>query len=129
MLVGRVVKHDIRVGRHVISREVGGIKTTLPFFREIIRDQQFIDGRLDTGFITRFNERRARVSAPASETAAQTQRDMALIAAAIHYARIQKEASSRPTTPVSQSRWKMAGRTKALGIKSKQVRNAPSSEE
>jgi len=111
-----------RLRRALGEYEVGGIKTTLPFFREIIRDQEFIDGRLDTGFITRFNERRARVSAPASEKAAQTQQDMALIAAAIHYARLQKEAAARPATSVSQSRWKMAGRTEALGIKSK--RNA-----
>src|ERR1700682_1900613 len=38
---------------------VGGIKTTLPFFREIVRDQEFIAGRLDTGFIPRFQQRSA----------------------------------------------------------------------
>jgi len=108
-----------RLRRALGEYEVGGIKTTLPFFREIVRDRDFVEGRLDTGFITRFNERRAREAAPASGTASQTQQDMALIAAAIHYARLQKEASSRPVTQVSQSRWKMSGRTSALGIKSK----------
>jgi acetyl-CoA carboxylase biotin carboxylase subunit len=108
-----------RLRRALGEYEVGGIKTTLPFFREIVRDRDFIEGRLDTGFITRFNERRAREATPASGMALQTQQDMALIAAAIHYARLQKEASSRPATQVSQSRWKMSGRTAALGIKSK----------
>src|SRR5712671_1080004 len=47
-----------RLRRALDEYAVGGIKTTLPFFREIVRDQEFIDGRLDTGFISRFNERR-----------------------------------------------------------------------
>ncbi len=108
-----------RLRRALGEYEVGGIKTTLPFFREIVRDPEFSDGRLDTGFITRFNERRGRVSSPASEKATQAQQDIALIAAAIHYSRQQKEAALRPAIPVSQSRWKMSGRTAALGIKSK----------
>jgi acetyl-CoA carboxylase biotin carboxylase subunit len=108
-----------RLRRALGEYEVGGIKTTLPFFREIVRDREFIEGRLDTGFIPRFNERRSRESTPESGKASQTEQDIALIAAAIHYARLQKEASSRPATSTSQSRWKMSGRTAALGIKSK----------
>ena len=46
---------------------VGGIKTTLPFFREVMRDEEFVAGRLDTGFISRFNERRAAAAAVASD--------------------------------------------------------------
>jgi acetyl-CoA carboxylase biotin carboxylase subunit len=107
-----------RLRRALGEYEVGGIKTTLPFFREIVRDQEFIDGRLDTGFITRFNERREHIQAPAlDDKPEQTRQDMALIAAAIHYARLQKEAASRPAVSLSQSRWKMSGRTAGLGIK------------
>jgi len=98
--------------------EVGGIKTTLPFFRKIVRDEAFVAGQLDTGFISRFNQRRETAPASAAEIAGQTQQDMALIAAAVHYARLQKEASSLPTQH-GQSRWKMSGRTSALGTKSK----------
>src|SRR5216684_2052414 len=47
-----------RLRRALDEYAVGGIKTTLPFFREIVRDEEFIAGRLDTGFISRFNERR-----------------------------------------------------------------------
>lgn len=117
-----------RLRRALGEYEVGGIKTTLPFFREIVRDQEFSDGRLDTGFITRFNERRGRVPSPLSEKATQSQQDMALIAAAIHHARQQKEAAARPAIAVSQSRWKMSGRTAALGIKSKLGKRGKSEE-
>ena len=47
-----------RMRRALDEYAVGGIKTTLPFFREIVRDEEFVAGRLDTGFIPRFNERR-----------------------------------------------------------------------
>ena len=47
-----------RLRRALDEYEISGIKTTLPFFREIVRDDEFIAGRLDTGFISRFNERR-----------------------------------------------------------------------
>jgi acetyl-CoA carboxylase biotin carboxylase subunit len=109
-----------RLRRALDEYEVGGIKTTLPFFREIVRDEEFIAGQLDTGFIARFNERLETTRASASEIAGgQTQQDIALIAAAVHYTRLQKEASSRPLTAITESRWKMSGRTSALGIKSK----------
>jgi acetyl-CoA carboxylase biotin carboxylase subunit len=109
-----------RLRRALDEYEVGGIKTTLPFFRKIVRDEAFIAGQLDTGFISRFNERRETARASASEIGGQTEEDMALIAAAVHYARLQKEASS-PLTQHGQSRWKMSGRTSDLGTKNKAV--------
>ena len=48
-----------RLRRALDEYEVSGITTTLPFFREVVRDEEFISGRLDTGFISRFNERKA----------------------------------------------------------------------
>src|SRR5205807_3307812 len=68
-----------RLRRALDEYAVGGIKTTLPFFREIVRDEEFIAARLDTGFIPRFNERR-RVSGTKPEVLAL---DIAVIAAAI----------------------------------------------
>ncbi|MBA2704669.1 MAG: acetyl-CoA carboxylase biotin carboxylase subunit [Blastocatellia bacterium] len=108
-----------RLRRALDEYEVGGIKTTLPFFREIVRDQEFIAGKLDTGFIERFNQRRVKDRVAAPDKAAETQQDMALIAAAVHYARLQKEGSSSAGIPVGQSRWKMSGRTAALGSRAK----------
>jgi acetyl-CoA carboxylase biotin carboxylase subunit len=99
-----------RLRRALGEYEVGGIKTTLPFFREIVRDQEFIEGKLDTGFIERFNERRGREQAAATGAEARIQQDIAIIAAGIHFARLQKDAASQRGLPLTQSRWKMSGR-------------------
>jgi acetyl-CoA carboxylase biotin carboxylase subunit len=104
-----------RLRRALDEYAVGGIKTTLPFFREIVRDEEFIAGRLDTGFISRFWERRpAERPHPASGTqASNLQQDIAIIAAALVYARAQ-----RTTSPDYQagekSKWKAAGRMAGL---------------
>ncbi|MEQ1604871.1 MAG: acetyl-CoA carboxylase biotin carboxylase subunit [Pyrinomonadaceae bacterium] len=99
-----------RMRRALMEYEVGGIKTTLPFFREIMNDQEFIDGKLDTGFIPRFFERRA------DAVAHETTRDIAIVAAALAYAR----KSTAVTIPGGDergkpSRWVMAGRAAAMG--------------
>ena len=104
-----------RMRRALDEYAVGGIKTTLPFFREIVRDEEFIAARLDTGFISRFNERRAREREhPArNERPARTvQQDIAVIAAALSYAQAQRMPAANHEE--SQSKWKLAGRRTAL---------------
>ena len=108
-----------RLRRALDEYAVGGIKTTLPFFREIVRDAEFIEGRLDTGFIERFFARRDQrlKEAPVAEAdEAETQRrDMALIAAALDYAQRQKESSSNQQPRAQEmSQWKRAGRAASL---------------
>jgi acetyl-CoA carboxylase biotin carboxylase subunit len=105
-----------RLRRALDEYAVGGIKTTLPFFREIVRDAEFVAGRLDTGFISRFFERRdtaagAQTSAEEADEAETKRRDLALIAAALDYAQAQKRLSvnGRPREQ-EQSRWRQAGR-------------------
>jgi acetyl-CoA carboxylase, biotin carboxylase subunit len=107
-----------RLRRALDEYAVGGIKTTLPFFREIVRDEEFIAGRLDTGFISRFQERSAERAKerphPAGGTQASSlQQDMAIIAAALAYTRAQRRASPNHQ-PVQQSKWKIAGREASL---------------
>jgi acetyl/propionyl-CoA carboxylase alpha subunit len=97
---------------------VGGIKTTLPFFRRIVRDEEFIAGRLDTGFITRFNERakkrpKERPHAAGGAQASSLPQDVAIIAAALAYGRAQRQASPN-LQPSEQSKWKMAAREASL---------------
>ena len=111
-----------RLRRALDEYAVGGIKTTLPFFREIVRDEEFIAGRLDTGFITRFNERRKRPHPVDGGQAASLQQDMAIIAAALAYGRARRKAAPNPQ-PVEQSKWKMAGRE--AGLKSVVTRKSP----
>ncbi len=103
-----------RLRRALDEYEVGGIKTTLAFFREIVRDEEFRSGKLDTGFIDRFNTRRTAARSARIETAGseeQRQADLAMILAAFHYSAIQRriQRNGQPNAP-KQSRWKMSGR-------------------
>lgn len=91
-----------RLRRALQEYEVGGIKTTLPFFREIVEDAEFIDGKLDTGFISRWQERREK------REANEVEKDLAIIAAALN------NNKNQTVTTVSnkeiKSRWQEAGR-------------------
>jgi acetyl-CoA carboxylase biotin carboxylase subunit len=109
---GRTRNESIdRLRRALDEYDVSGIKTTLPFFRSIVRDDEFISGRLDTGFISRFNERRASVKPDQQD---QVKQDIAIIGAAIHYWRLQKASASRGQAQNDgNSQWKLSGR-KAL---------------
>ncbi len=114
---GRTRREAIdRLRRALDEYAVGGIKTTLPFFRQIVRDAEFIEGRLDTGFITRFNQRRDEsknktLSEVLSESA-QRERDVALICAALDFMQAQKQeaASVLQSQEEEPSRWRLAGR-------------------
>jgi acetyl-CoA carboxylase biotin carboxylase subunit len=92
-----------RMRRALREYEVGGIKTTLPFFREVMVDSEFIEGKLDTAFIKRFNERKT------TREPDQAARDMALIAAALAYAESNKAATVSHVSN-KPSRWVTAGR-------------------
>jgi acetyl-CoA carboxylase biotin carboxylase subunit len=89
-----------RLRRALDEYEVSGITTTLPFFREIVRDQDFISARLDTGFIARFNERRVEPEQSQEDV------DLAVIAAALHYVKQQPQIGVQN----SVSKWKLSGR-------------------
>ncbi len=95
-----------RLRRSLDEYQVTGITTTLPFFREVVGDEEFVAGRLDTGFIARFNERHGAPVEPPQEHV-----DLAAFAAAIHYARTQQPAFVQPG---SNGRWKMAARAAGL---------------
>ncbi len=94
-----------RMRRALAEYEVGGIKTTLPFFRDVVEDEEFIAGTLDTGFIPRFKERHSK------REIGENERDLALIAAAL------ARTGSRAPGSVSRngaSKWALAGRMAAL---------------
>ncbi len=107
-----------RLRRALDEYQLSGIKTTLSFFREIVRDPEFIAGRLDTGFISRWTERReaTRRQAPAAtENNEQRQEDIAMIAAALHYAILQRQLSLNHHPREVANRWKMSGRAGLAG--------------
>lgn len=94
-----------RMRRALLEYEVGGIKTTLPFFRSVMEDEEFISGKLDTGFIQRFNERRNDAEV------AQDLLDAAVVAAAVASSRSAKNA---PSAPQTRSKWSEAARAAAI---------------
>ena len=121
-----------RLRRALDEYELGGIKTTLPFFREIVRDEEFKSALLDTGFIARFNERRqsARNAEDESEQE-QKLRDIAVIAASIHYRTLRRDASfGSPAAAGRDHRWKMSSRAalhearNITGVRGKKFRDA-----
>jgi len=98
-----------RLRRALREYEVGGIKTTLAFFREIVEDEEFIKGNIDTGFIPRFNERKK------SREVSEEKRDLALIASALAFGDKLKSASMKKgQIEETKSRWAIAGRMAAL---------------
>ncbi len=95
-----------RMRRALMEYEVGGIKTTLPFFREVMDDVEFIAGNLDTGFISGFNERKA-----ARDPDVVT-RDIAIIAAAL--AQSSRKTGVLSTNSIKSARlsdWVMSARS------------------
>ena len=92
-----------RMRRALAEYEIGGIKTTLPFFREVMDDSEFVEGSLDTGFIPRFNERR-RVIEPD-----KTELDIAAIGAALSFLTKKTPIRANNSRP-EHSRWAAAGR-------------------
>lgn len=81
---------------------VGGIHTTLGFFRDVLRDPDFLAGEIDTGFIDRFLENGR--AAPEADAAAAS----AALAAAVEAFRT---ARPKPAATASNSsRWRSAAR-------------------
>ena len=110
-----------RMRRALDEYTVAGIKTTVPFFRQVMRDPEFLGGRLDTGFIARFEERR-RAALDAGEAAGEAEdeeavrRDVAAVAAALDYERRRQQQMPSDVHGRTQepSAWKMAGRAALL---------------
>ncbi len=97
-----------RMRRALREYEITGIKTTIPFFRNVMNDDEFVEGALDTGYIDRFNERNSSGKEPEDEIL----RDIAIIAAATSSAKKTKDQLvAEPRSNGKPSRWVMAGRT------------------
>jgi acetyl-CoA carboxylase biotin carboxylase subunit len=103
-----------RLRRALDEYNVGGITTTLPFFRRVVRDEEFVLGHLDTGFIGRFSAREKALETPPPDI---EESDMAVVAAALHYLKQRKASTSRNVTSSTTNLWKMSGRNAALSLR------------
>jgi len=97
-----------RMRRALMEYEIRGIRTTLPFFRDVMEDAEFIEGKLDTGFIPRFNARKQPTEPD------QITRDVAMIAAALAYSKTKPKPAETNGSQTGQSRWGRAGREMQL---------------
>jgi acetyl-CoA carboxylase, biotin carboxylase subunit len=98
-----------RMRRALAEYEVRGIKTTIPFFRWVLDDEDFVAARFDTGFIDR--KLRARNGEPFRVADAEHE-DLAAMAVAVAHAL----GGNRPAAIAAvgrSSRWKDQGRFEA----------------
>ncbi|RMG53957.1 MAG: acetyl-CoA carboxylase biotin carboxylase subunit [Acidobacteria bacterium] len=93
-----------RLGRALDEYVLDGIRTTIPFYRQIVRDREFIAGHLDTGYVDRFFHRRSW------EEPEGLLRDAALIAAALHTRQSAVANQTADHRRPSESPWKTQGR-------------------
>jgi acetyl-CoA carboxylase biotin carboxylase subunit len=120
-----------RLRRALDEYFVGGIKSNVPLLRRILRDQEFIAGQLDTGYLDRLLSHRADGSAIERHGAGDEHlAEVAAIAAAIFSASEMAANSSiagtsngsgkmarfrQPSTSLSsESSWKKTGREEGL---------------
>jgi acetyl-CoA carboxylase biotin carboxylase subunit len=89
-----------RMARALDECCVAGIRTNLSFFRRVIQDPEFREGRLDTGFIDAFLSRSAKSAPPDDEL-----RAIAALVAVVEQALACSPAGSTPA-----SRWRTEGR-------------------
>ena len=92
-----------RMIRALSECEVGGIRTNIGFFRQILEDEEFRAGRLHTGFIDDYFAR-TRPPAPPGELAV-----IAALAAALH-----SHLPEAPSTVTGSSSWLETGRRDLL---------------
>lgn len=97
-----------RLARALNEYTVEGIRTSLPFFRALVRNEEFRRAEFDTGFIDR-NLAALMKSASASDENDTTQSDMAAIAAILH-ARASTVQPAVASANQTESRWKLQGR-------------------
>ena len=95
-----------RMIRALREYDVGGIRTNIGFFRQILEDSEFRAGRLHTGFIEEFFQRHKAPQPPADLAA------VASLAAALHF-RARTEPVTQPRAS-GASQWLEAGRGELL---------------
>jgi acetyl-CoA carboxylase biotin carboxylase subunit len=95
-----------RMRRALQEYDVAGIRTTLPFFREVMDDVEFVEGKLDTGFISRFSERKR------DPQTSEIEKDILITAAALSHSKTAPTTSTVLTRKTG--RWAEAARLAIL---------------
>jgi len=96
-----------RLRRALEEYSVGGVRTNLPLFRQILANPDFLAGRTDTGLLDRMPERMHSHAKSEDE-------DIIAVAAGIFYATNSPAASRNGAEAGSASTWKKSARNEAL---------------
>jgi acetyl-CoA carboxylase biotin carboxylase subunit len=94
-----------RLARALDEYTIGGIHTTLPFFRAVVRNEQFRLGEFDTGFIDRFLNGQTATDRAGDAVLS----DIAAVAAAVH-TKTSATASQTASAVETEGKWKLYGR-------------------
>ena len=101
-----------RMSRALSEYEIGGLKTTIPFFQWILHDPDFVAARMDTTLLDRVLA--AREGAPFQEVSAESE-EAAVIGAALHtFLQGRRTSESHLGGGSSRSGWQQAARLGAL---------------
>lgn len=97
-----------RLQRALDEYYVGGIKTNLPLFRHVLQDSEFLAGKANTGFLSRFASQPRHAPAVQDEEAAMIGAGIFQVLASATDGKGAAELNSAP------SAWKRAARREAL---------------
>ena len=97
-----------RAVRALSEYHVGGIRTNIGFFKQVLEDPEFRAGNLHTGFIDEFFTR-VQASAPPADVEA-----VAAFVAALHFSSNNSGSSAALEARTGASRWLEMGRSANL---------------
>jgi len=101
-----------RLTRVLDEYRVIGVRTTLPFFRWLVSQPEYVDGQFDTSYLDALlAARRGRAFIEASDGDAE---DAAIIAAVAAWSHAHQASAGAPAAPATPGRWQRAARTEAL---------------
>jgi acetyl-CoA carboxylase biotin carboxylase subunit len=100
-----------RMDRALSEYVIRGIKTTIPFFQWLLRNDEFVGGRFDTTFLDRLLQ--VRGGEPFVELDGDSE-EVAAIAAGLHAALRATPAPAAPDGANGSSRWKQAARLQGV---------------
>jgi len=100
-----------RMMRALTEYHVEGVRTTLPFFRWMLRQPEFLEGRVDTGFLDRALGASDSVTsvAPSAETEEQV-----VLAAAVHSFLASQAGAELLSEGADAGAWRRAARLEGL---------------
>lgn len=95
-----------RMRRALSEYQVGGIRTTIPFFQSLLQHNEFLAGNLSTDFLSKY------YSTGKLPVEHESQREVAAVVAAL-YSNDKKKLKSKPSVD-GESPWKVWGRLNVL---------------